>query len=121
MRRLAFATTVPLLLVLLTFAAASAKKSSIAVKSWTVRAPPMGPYRSKMMGMHKDIKTAKDCTLGCVKAGATFVLYNATTKKTYKLDDQQKPMQFAGEKVKVTGSYDASTGTIHVVKIAAAS
>jgi hypothetical protein len=31
--------------------------------------------------------------------------------------DQQKPIQFAGEKVKVTGTYDKVTGTIHVVNI----
>jgi hypothetical protein len=33
------------------------------------------------------------------------------------LDDQKKPVQFAGEKVKVMGSYDKATDTIHVVSI----
>ncbi|MGH9451124.1 MAG: DUF5818 domain-containing protein [Terriglobia bacterium] len=62
-------------------------------------------------------KTAKECTLKCVQAGAQLVLYNRSTKKTYQLDDQEKAKQFAGEQVRVTGAYDASTQTIHVEHI----
>jgi hypothetical protein len=65
--------------------------------------------------------SSKDCTVACVKGGAKFVLYNTSTKTTYQLDDQKKPEAFAGEKVKVTGTYDAATKTIHVASIAAAS
>ena len=64
--------------------------------------------------------TPKDCTLACVKAGGQFVLYNAARKSTYKLDDQTKPRDFAGENVKVIGTYNGSTKTIHVEKIEAA-
>ncbi len=64
--------------------------------------------------------TSKECTLGCVKAGGKFVLYNPSTKAVYQLDDQKKPEQFAGEKVKVTGTYNAATKTIHVANIAKA-
>ena len=67
------------------------------------------------------VKAAKACTLSCVKAGAKFVLYDAASKKIYKLDDQQKPIQFAGEKVKVTGTLDKATNTIHVADIKAGS
>lgn len=63
--------------------------------------------------------TPKDCTLACVKAGSQFVLYNAATKSTYKLDDQTKPKDFAGENVKVIGTYNRRTKTIHVEKIEA--
>lgn len=64
--------------------------------------------------------TPKDCTLACVKAGSKFVLYNFKTKATYKLDDQTKPRAFAGENVRVIGTYNSSTKTIHVEKIEAA-
>jgi len=67
------------------------------------------------------VKANKECTLSCVKAGAKFVLYDAASKKIYKLDDQQKPVQFAGEKVKVTGTLDKATNTIHVADIKAGS
>ena len=64
---------------------------------------------------------AKDRTTTCVKGGAKFVPYDSRTKKTYQLDDQTKPEQFAGQKVKVMGSYNAVTKTIHVTIIKPAS
>ncbi len=66
------------------------------------------------------VKTAKECTLACVKNGNKFVLFNKAAKKTYELDDQTKPEQFAGEKVTVKGTLDSATNTIHVTDIAAA-
>lgn len=66
------------------------------------------------------VKTAKECTLACVKNGSKFVLYNKAHKKIYQLDDQTKPEQFAGEHVTVKGTLDASTNTIHVMDIEAA-
>ena len=119
MRKLAVGIGVPLLLLLLSVAA-SAKNMTYKGEIMDSQCASMGSHE-KMMKMHEDIKTAKDCTLGCVKMGGKFVLYDAATKKTYKLDDQQKPVPFAGEKVKVTGTYDEATGIIHVVKIATAS
>jgi hypothetical protein len=62
-------------------------------------------------------KTAKDCTLFCVKDGAKLVLYNADTKVSYNLDDQDKPRDYAGQKVTIVGSYDGPTKTIHIQSI----
>jgi hypothetical protein len=70
-----------------------------------------------MMKSHADIKDAKDCTLACVKSGSKFVLYDGASKTVYQLDDQQKPMEFAGEKVRVMGTVDNTTHTIHVTDI----
>lgn len=61
--------------------------------------------------------TPKDCTLACVKAGGHFVLYNAARKATYKLDNQDEPRAFAGENVRVVGTYNRAAKTIHVEKI----
>lgn len=76
----------------------------------------LGSHAKMMKSM--DIKTARECTLDCVKAGSQFVLFNRTTKTIYKLDDQKKPAAFAGEKVRVTGTYNKATKTIHVLSIA---
>ena len=65
--------------------------------------------------------TPKDCTPACVKAGAKFVLYSAPRKATYELDDRDKARDFAGQKVKVIGSYDKADKTIHVESIEAGS
>jgi hypothetical protein len=73
-------------------------------------------------GSHADMmqkegfKTAKDCALGCVKAGGQFVLY-ASNKTTYQLDDQEKTTDYAGQKVTIIGTYDGATKTIHVQSI----
>ena len=58
----------------------------------------------------------KSCTLHCVKQlGGSYVL--AVKDDVYRLDDQDIPEKFAGDKVKVTGTLDVKSGTIHVVKI----
>jgi Protein of unknown function (DUF5818) len=75
------------------------------------------------MGGHGEMgksEGAKNCTLQCVKMASKFVLYNGATKQTYQLDDQTKPIPFAGEQVKVTGTLNSSTETIHVESIAGA-
>lgn len=72
-------------------------------------------------GVHPSGETAKQCTVDCVKAGAKYVLYDTGTKTVYQLDDQMKPEKFAGAKVKVNGTLDAATKTIHVTAIQAAS
>lgn len=75
----------------------------------------LGSHAKMMKSM--GIKTARECTLDCVKAGAKFVLYIPATKTVYQLDDQKKPAAFAGETVRVTGTYDKATKTIHIASI----
>lgn len=78
----------------------------------------MGSH-AKMEEMHYMGNDSKMCSLQCVKMGGKFVLYNAAEKATYPLDDQEKPREFAGQKVKVTGTYDKASKTVHVEKIQA--
>jgi len=66
-------------------------------------------------------KNARECTLACAKSGASYVLYDPDTKTVYQLDDQQKPRDFAGQRVIVSGDYDESSKTIHVQTILPAS
>src|SRR5215813_516006 len=61
------------------------------------------------------------CTKNCVKMGGKYVLFDAASKTVYELDDQTKPEQFAGQKVKVTGTLDKAAKTIHVTGITPAS
>ena len=62
----------------------------------------------------------KACTEACIKGGSTYVLFKAD-KTFYQLDDQKSPEPFAGQKVKVTGTLNKTTKTIHVATIKAAS
>lgn len=64
-----------------------------------------------------DPMAKKMCTENCIKMGGNYVLYDVAAKKVYKLDDQTKPQQFAGQSVKVTGTVDKAGETIHVTNI----
>jgi hypothetical protein len=44
------------------------------------------------------------CTKKCAELGAKYVLMDDDSKRVYPLDDQTKAAQFAGQKVKITGT-----------------
>jgi hypothetical protein len=59
---------------------------------------------------------AKSCTAHCVKEmGGVYVL--VVKDDVYKLDDQIQPEQFAGKKVKLTGTLDDKAHKLHIMKI----
>jgi hypothetical protein len=66
------------------------------------------------------LKNAKDCTLQCARSGGSFVLFDPETKTVYQLDDQQKPEPFAGQRVRVSGTYDENSKTMHIESIQSA-
>ena len=119
MKRLAMGLAGSMLLFLLSAGFASAQDKTFTGSIMDSSCAKTGSHE-EMMSKHA-IKTEKACTLGCVKMGGKFVLYDAASKTVYQLDDQKKPAQFAGENVKVTGKYDSSTKTIHVTNIQSAS
>jgi hypothetical protein len=78
------------------------------------------------MGSHAMTMTATAlstpdlCTTYCLRFKNTpgkLVLYNAATKMIYQLDNQQEASFFKARKVKVIGTYDQATKTIHVTDI----
>lgn len=73
----------------------------------------------EMMMKRHNSPTTKQCIPDCVKAGGAYVLFDAATKTMYELDDQKKPAPFAEQRVKITGTYDKTTNTIHVTNILA--
>jgi type 1 fimbria pilin len=75
--------------------------------------------RSHEWMIKKGVQNATDeksCTLHCVKdMGGSYVL--VVKKDVYRLDDQAKTEPFAGKDVKISGTLDAKTHTIHIVEI----
>ena len=53
------------------------------------------------------------------QAEGKYVLVDDGKRATFQLDDQEKAKQFDGKNVKVTGSLDTATNTIHVAEIVA--
>ena len=66
------------------------------------------------MGVKPDSK----CVTECVKAGAKYALYDGKT--VYTLSDQKGPEKFAGQKVKITGTYNEATKILKVDSMVAA-
>ena len=65
-------------------------------------------------------KNAKECTLQCAQSGGSFVLFDPETKTVYQLDNQEKPAGFAGQRVRISGTYDEPSKTMHIESIQAA-
>lgn len=62
-------------------------------------------------------KDARECTLKCVKNGAPLVLFDPDTKKVYSIDNPKKAQQYAGQRVKIAGTYDDDAQVLHVKSI----
>ena len=91
------------------FAAAPSKQSFTGVITDSMCAN--GDHSTMRMG-----PTDAECTKECVSAhGALYVLY--TGKEAWDLSDQKTPEQFAGKKVRVTGTPDARKHSIQVESI----
>jgi len=56
-----------------------------------------------------------------LKSKEGYILKDEASNTTYKLDNEDQAKQYVGKKVKVTGTLDPETGTIHVVSIEAGS
>ena len=69
--------------------------------------------KSKSMGGNSG-----SCAQYCVRyLGGSFVL--SSKKDVYRLDDQSNLEKFAGKRVKISGTLDVKTKTIHVSKVEA--
>ena len=68
---------------------------------------------------HAAMKVTPDskCVLDCVKHGSKYALFDGKT--AYVLSDQKTPEQFAGQKVKITGTLYEKTKILKVDSISA--
>ena len=71
----------------------------------------------EVMLKRHNVQTVEDCIPACVKAGGKYVLFDTIHKTVYELDDAQKAVPFARQKVKITGTLDKATQTIHITNI----
>jgi hypothetical protein len=73
-------------------------------------------------GSHREVmakakvNTAANCVKGCARRYG-YVLYVPSTKKIYKLTDQERPAELAARKVRIKGALDKATQTIYVSSI----
>jgi hypothetical protein len=73
-------------------------------------------------GSHKEVmakasvNTAANCVKGCARRYG-YVLYVPSSKKVYKLSDQERPAELAAKRVRIKGALDKATQTIYVSSI----
>lgn len=93
-------------------------RGEIADSQCALNVHSLSQSHKEMIEMKPEIKTDADCARYCVKErGGRFMLQ--TKDKVYKLDAQVLAEQWAGQKVKLTGTLDPKTNTITVEKIEA--
>jgi len=103
---------VAVLLALTSLSAAQAKQTFVG----TITDDMCGASGHTQMRMGP---TDAECVLACIRAhDASYVLYDG--KDVYELSDQEKPKEFAGKRVTVTGTLDGKTKTIQVDSITVA-
>ena len=76
-----------------------------------------GLDHSRMKKEHRlpnDLKCTRVC---CEKYQQEYVLADHTTGEVYQLDDQKKARRLANRIVRVLGTLDVDSGTIHVIQI----
>lgn len=68
---------------------------------------------------HAMMKVTPDskCVRECVKQGSKYALFDG--RNSYVLSDQKTPQQFAGQKVKITGTLSEKTKILKVDSISA--
>jgi hypothetical protein len=114
MRHISFAILSLTLLLTLAFA----QKNKAATYSGEIMdSQCAGMDGHAMMMKDENAKDAKDCTIKCVQDGGKYVLYDAKAKSTYTLDAQAKAKAFAGQNVKVSGTLEKKSNTLHVTNI----
>jgi len=93
-------------------------KGEVADTQCALNVHSLSQSHKEMIEMKPEIKTNADCARYCVKErGGRFVLQ--TADKVYRLDAQVLAEQWAGLKVKVTGTLDPKGETITVHNIEA--
>ena len=100
MKKLALGIAAALILLGVSYAA---QKDSSYSGEITDRACAKANSHEDMMKKHS-VSTTQECIPACVKAGGKYVLFDTASMTIYLLDDQQKPAQFAGKKVKDHGN-----------------
>ena len=131
MKKYSAASTMVVVIVLsvCAFAFQSTPAQPTAQKAPAKAAAPMQTFvgvitdgQCAVKGSHKEVmakakvNTAANCVKGCARRYG-YVLYVPSTKKIYKLSDQERPAELAARKVRIKGALDKTTQTIFVSSI----
>jgi hypothetical protein len=97
-------------------ASEKAFRGEIADSQCALNVHSLSQSHKEMIGMRNDLKSNADCARFCVKErGGKFVLQSKD--KVYRLDKPEEAEPFAGQQVKIVGTFDPKTNTITIRSI----
>ena len=70
-------------------------------------------FADQRKGMAHDKKA---CTIKCIERGSKVVLYDTARRTVYTLDNPEKVLPFAGQKVRVTGTLRKNEITVATIE-----
>ena len=100
-----------------TFALATALFAGVQLNALPTVAPQDANQAQPQQPAKGDAEKASVFTGKVMEAKGQLVLMDAATKTTYVLDDQEKAKPFKGQTVKVTGTLETASNTIHISNI----
>jgi hypothetical protein len=77
---------------------------------------PNNPHREIMLKIKSMGHDKKTCTLKCIELGAKLVLYVPFRHAFYDLDNPEKVLPFAGQRVRVTGTLRKNEITVAAIE-----
>jgi hypothetical protein len=80
-------------------------------------AAPQTPAASENQPSQDQPKADVTITGKVVKSKGSLVIHDDASNSTYKVDNEDQLKQFMGKNVKVTGTLDAATKTIHISNV----
>jgi len=70
-------------------------------------------FADQNKGMGHDRKA---CTAKCIEHGSKIVLYDPSRRTVYTVDDTQKVLPFAGQKVRITGTLHGNEIAVETIE-----
>ena len=70
-------------------------------------------FANPMKSMGRDRKA---CALRCIERGSKIVLYDTSRRLVYRLDDAERVLPFAGQKVRITGTLRKNEITLATIE-----
>lgn len=97
--------------------ATPAPSSDMPSSQQSTPASPQTPAASEKQPSQDQPKADVTITGKVVKSKGSLVIQDEASNSTYKVDNEDQLKQFMGKNVKVTGTLDAATKTIHIANV----
>ena len=75
-----------------------------------------GPHAEHMNQTNRVERDKKSCVIRCVELGSKLVLLESGRQRVYQLDNPEKAVPFAGQRVRITGTIRRNEITLQTIE-----